>query len=80
MTLRRQRKQRGWTIVELSRRMFLAGYRMSPAVIYNTGHGLTERKHGTITYRVRMISCDEACAFAEVFGILVTELLKGDDE
>lgn len=69
--IKRQRERLGWSRVEMSRRMHLAGYRMSTAVITNIESGIPAVNPATGMYhrRVRLLSVDELVSFAEVLGV-----------
>jgi transcriptional regulator with XRE-family HTH domain len=70
--IRSERLLLGWSVVELSSQMSLAGYPMSAAVISNIEMGIPSGG----SRRTRMVSVDEAAAFAEVLDIPVAKLLE----
>jgi len=79
-TIRRIRKDRGWSMLRLSNELHdhrdelhPEGFEMSPAVIYTMEHGVSAQ-HG-YGPRKRSVSVDELVAFAEVFGVKIGDLL-----
>jgi hypothetical protein len=76
--IRGRMSAKGWTTVELSARMYAAGYPLSAAVIGNILNGITEfnPRAKTIRTRVRHITLDEISGFADVLGVSVLEFFE----
>lgn len=70
--LRHERTQRGWTQLELARRLATYGINLHPSAIAKIEDHDAEQP--------RAIRLDEAQAFAEIFGMRIDEMLSPEND
>lgn len=70
--IRTIRETLGWSRPEMSRRLAVLGYSMSPKVLENLELGIAD--HGET--RTRLVSADEAWAISQVLEVPVQDLFK----